>query len=564
MMSPRSVGRAYRRRWLDRYYLCEPIASGGMATVHAALAVGDAGFHRLVAIKLMHPHLLEQRGFVTMFEDEARISAYIRHPFVAAVIDHGLHEGEAFLAMEYLDGLTFHALIRRWRQAPDLAAPERWRWALRLVADACEGLHAAHEARGADGELLGVVHRDVTPSNLFVCRDGTARVVDFGVVKALGRQQLTETGAFKGKLAYMAPEYLRTGRVDRRADIFALGLVLQEMLSLRRAYGTSEESLLLQRVLVGEVLSLRGLIEGLPAALERAVSRAIHPSPDERYPTARAFGLALDKALAELGDPFPLGTSAEAIERLLPAGESRIEALLGVYPEAWASRSGSRSAPRLLSAAPEVPGAPAQVPEGGATSGTLRAAVGASPAKAGPSRALLALFVASALGGAAVTSTRLFSRAEAPRQPHTAPEVAAPQPPSASSSDNSTIPSQVSSGEAPSSSRAAPGAAPRATGSRLVVPGSASAVGGPHQARQGEGASTGETQVTVSSPGGVARVYWQGIARGVTPCTLALPPGRHTLELEPPDAPRRPVMVEVRGGEPVYVSVPIARLLPPP
>jgi serine/threonine protein kinase len=576
-----SSGRPYLRRWLDRYYLCEPIASGGMATVHAALAVGSAGFHRLVAIKLMHPHLLDQEGFVTMFEDEARISAHLRHPFLASVFDHGLHEGEAFLVMDYLDGLTLHALLRRMRQVPTFPARDRWRWALRLVADACEGLHAAHEACGVDGARLGVVHRDVSPSNLFLCRDGTVRVLDFGVVKAQGRQQLTETGAFKGKLAYMAPEYLQTGKLDRRADIFALGLVLQEMLSLRRAYGTSEENLLLQRVLSAEVLPLREQVKDLPAVLDRAVSQALHPEPEGRYPTARAFGLDLERAIEELGGPFSLGNSAEFAELFLPLEESRREALLRVYPEARASRSDPRRAgveappghdvaiqtlPAVSSISGEASASGTLRSVGSPASGTLRSSGPSSPPGRALNRLLLGLFVGGGVGGALLA----LPRTETPRNqaslagPRASGElVPVVRGASAESSSSVAVPAALSSAPSPGTSPPTSGKwPPPSTASAEAVRGAMREKATPPAVVQTQEAEL--VRVTVSTPGGEVSVYWQGAMQGSTPCTLRMPPGSHTLELAPAGAPRRQVTVVVRAGEASYVSVPLERLLSAP
>jgi serine/threonine-protein kinase len=570
--------RPYRRRWLGRYYLCEPIASGGMATVHAALTVGSAGFHRLVAIKLMHPHLTEQDGFLAMFEDEARVSARLHHPFLAPVLDHGVHEGEAFLAMDYLDGLTLHALFRRLRQSPRFPALERWRWALRLIADACEGLHAAHEACGDNGEALDIVHRDISPSNLFVCRDGTVRVLDFGVVKSLGRQQLTETGAFKGKLAYMAPEYLRTGKLDRRADIFALGLVLQEFLSLRRAYGTSDEGLLLQRVLNGEILPLREQIKGLPVELERLVQKALHPVPEERFQTARDLSLAIETVLFELGEPFSIGQSARTFLLFFPEEDSRVRALLQVLPEARSSCADSSGVVRVASSSrqplPLLQEPSSALLKEASVPGMVRSGERLAPSSRGLGWLLVALFLGGGLGGGALVASR---GAVIPAASVPSPLVSA-EPTTRTSGARSTQNSSplVSAEptpvhpEEPTSSRSVQ--VTPITSPAPVVPvrsGPVAQASGPgrlasSQVEQSAPLSVEgvRVRVTVSTPGGSAQVYWRGVLQGSTPCTLAMEPGRHMLELEPPGAPRRPVTVVVNPGEPVYMSVPFERLAP--
>ena len=208
---------------LGRYELVWELGTGGMASVYLARVRGPAGFNKWLAIKRIHPHLAKDPRFVEMFLDEARIAAAVHHPNVAHVFDLGDDAGERFLAMEYLHGehlgtVAVRAVRERGRLEPELAA--------RIIASAADGLHHAHEARDAEGRHLGLVHRDVSPQNIFVTYDGSVKLTDFGIAKAAGRLTHTQTGGTKGKVSYMAPEQALGHAVDRRTDVWALGVVL--------------------------------------------------------------------------------------------------------------------------------------------------------------------------------------------------------------------------------------------------------------------------------------------------------------------------------------------------
>ena len=215
MNEPRTIG---------RYRIFDEIASGGMGTVHYGRMSGAAGFARTVAIKRLHPQFSKSPEFVEGLIDEARVAARIRHPNVVATLDVLAEEGEMLLVMEYVEGVTLSHLMRELgRDDVKIPVPV----AVGIMTGALYGLHAAHEAVGEDGVPLEVVHRDVSPQNIIVGVDGVARVVDFGVAKAVGRLQTTTDGRIKGKIAYMPPEQLRGRPVDRRADVYApRGVVL--------------------------------------------------------------------------------------------------------------------------------------------------------------------------------------------------------------------------------------------------------------------------------------------------------------------------------------------------
>ena len=222
---------------VGRYAIVTRIGGGGMANVYLARALGsmhnDAGFERLAAVKVLHPHLAEDQGFTDMFLHEARVAANIHHPNVVTILDLGLEDGLLYNVMDYVEGDTLAAVQAT---AISLGRGVPLPIVLRVAVEVLSGLHAAHELRDDRGELLNVVHRDVTPQNILLGIDGTARLTDFGVARARGRLVATSVGMLKGKLSYMAPEQLEAAELDRRADVFAMGVTLWETLALRRLF----------------------------------------------------------------------------------------------------------------------------------------------------------------------------------------------------------------------------------------------------------------------------------------------------------------------------------------
>lgn len=276
---------------LERYALFDAIARGGMATVHIARLVGAAGFSKTVAIKRMHEHLASNAQFVNMFVDEARLAGRLQHPHVVNVMDVVASEGEAFLVMEYVHGESLSSLMKQAGQSGEGIPPQL---AVQILRGALEGLHAAHEATSQKGEPMHLVHRDVSPQNILVGVDGIARVLDFGIAKAVGRLQDSSTGHVKGKAAYMAPEQVSGQPVDRRTDIYAAGVVLWECLAGRRLFTGENSAEIIYRVLEEDIPGLDEVTEGLDPNLIEAVARATSRHSRERYATAREFALALD------------------------------------------------------------------------------------------------------------------------------------------------------------------------------------------------------------------------------------------------------------------------------
>ncbi|MDQ3035412.1 MAG: serine/threonine protein kinase, partial [Myxococcota bacterium] len=313
---------------VGRYEMGAEIASGGMATVYLARMSGAAGFEKFVALKRVHPHLATDPAFVEMFLDEARIASRIEHPNVCQVFDFGETDGAYFIAMEFLVGETLGKFQRVISKSDYRNHPRRSFVCARLVADACEGLHAAHELRGRDGEYLNVVHRDISPQNLFVAFDGNTKVVDFGIASASDRVHQTMDGSVKGKFAYMAPEQARGKKVDRRADVFSLGVVLWEMLAFQRLFrrDTPAETLV---ALLGDPISPPSERSALaPPELDAVVLKALARDPDERYASARELGRDLLRTLGRIGDAVDRAEVAEWLEALFPDGRRRHELLL--------------------------------------------------------------------------------------------------------------------------------------------------------------------------------------------------------------------------------------------
>ncbi len=292
-----------------KYTLVAKLAAGGMGEIFLAKVKGVGGFEKLVVLKRLLDHMAEDANFVAMFLDEARIAARLSHPNVCSVHELGQEDGQYFIAMEYLEGLPVSKIVRK----PE--APIDIRLAATLVHDACEGLHHAHELKDRDGELVGVVHRDVSPSNLFVTAAGVLKVLDFGIAKAQNSLAHTSTGTIKGKYAYMSPEQLQGEPLDRRSDIFSLGIVLHEALTGRRLFDRLTEFLIFDAIVKEPIPRVCDSRADVPPPLEQVVDRALSRDPAGRFATARELGRAIAAAIAPLGGPMINTEVAEALER---------------------------------------------------------------------------------------------------------------------------------------------------------------------------------------------------------------------------------------------------------
>jgi len=296
-------------RVFGAYRLLHELGSGGMATLY--LATDELG--RLVALKRLHRHLVDDPRFLDMFRDEAAISSRINHPGVCKVHAADAIRDRPFIVMEYVHGESLACILaelgRTDERLPDEAVAH-------LFGQACLGLHAAHEQADAEGRPLQIVHRDISPQNLLVSYDGELKIIDFGIAWAVHRLHRTETGTLKGKLAYMSPEQTRGSDVDRRSDIFSLGIVLYEALCGRRCFADSNPAVTIQRVQQLDYLGPRTARPDLPVALEQVISRAMAARPEDRYPDAAAMYRDIHGYLADVQSQLNAGAVGELMRRI--------------------------------------------------------------------------------------------------------------------------------------------------------------------------------------------------------------------------------------------------------
>ena len=281
----------------QRYRVIEKLASGGMAEVFRAESAGLEGFKKQVAIKRVLPHLSEKKKFISMFLDEARLSAHLSHSNVAQVFDIGVGDNAFFIVMEYVDGADLKAVIETLRNAGrEFPLEEACFIALKI----CEGLAYAHELKDPKGRHLNIVHRDVSPPNVLISKYGEVKIVDFGLAKASSQLEKSEPGIIKGKFSYLSPEAAQGLEVDHRTDIFAVGIILWEMLAGRRLFlGESDYQTvkLVQQAKVPPLSQYRNV----PPELEAIIMRALARDPNERYQTARELARALNGFLFRHG-----------------------------------------------------------------------------------------------------------------------------------------------------------------------------------------------------------------------------------------------------------------------
>jgi len=284
---------------IGRYQPVRRLGHGGMATVYLARALGAEGFERLVALKVIHPHLVSEPELVQMFLDEARIAARIHHPNVVEIIDLGREGERLYMVMEYVEGDTVASLLRHLKKSSRfLPLPG----VLQILADACEGLAAAHALEDREGRPFELVHRDISPHNLLLSMTGLTKIVDFGIMKAAGKPSTTETGHLRGKFAYMSPEQAKGAEVDLRTDLFALGVVLWELLVNEKLFGAISDPGILERVACCELPDLEQIRPGLPASVHEIVARSLARDPSDRYASARDMLRDVRAAMRSLGD----------------------------------------------------------------------------------------------------------------------------------------------------------------------------------------------------------------------------------------------------------------------
>ncbi|MBT8496153.1 MAG: serine/threonine protein kinase, partial [Deltaproteobacteria bacterium] len=295
---------------LGRYRIVSHLATGGMAEIYLARASGIANFEKLVVVKRILPFFATNSEFVEMFLDEARLSAGLHHPNIAQVFDIGDHQGNYFFTMEYVHGQDSRAVLKRNRRlGTRVPVPN----VLEIVIQAAGALHYAHTQKGPDGESLGIVHRDVSPSNILITYDGTVKVVDFGVAKAAGRQRETRTGTLKGKISYMSPEQVAAEDLDARSDVFALGILFWELVTNRKLFDGPTEISVLQQVAEGAVMPPSALCPNIPPPLDDIVMKALARRPEDRFQSAQE----LQSALEHFAHDAKLMTSPRSLARYM-------------------------------------------------------------------------------------------------------------------------------------------------------------------------------------------------------------------------------------------------------
>jgi len=357
------------------YSIVSHLATGGMAEVYVARQTGLAGFERLVVIKRIRPDLLGDLGVIASLIDEARLLATLQHPNIAQVHDIGRVNDLDFIVMEYVPGADLRQVVDR---ACELGHQITIADAIYIAIQACTALHYAHDKRDAAGRPLGIIHRDISPSNVLLSHDGAVKICDFGIAKTLGRALQTAAGTLKGKYGYMSPEQCRCLTLDRRSDVFSLGIVLYELTTMTRAFPNASEYELLRAITEGPPPPPSSRVRGYPPDLERIVMRALATDPAARYPTTQAMQLELEalardqrlpvssvnlaRLMTELFDTPPASPPGAVLDAIADhparAGESapgfarKTRLGLGSNVASGARRTRSNASPRPAGAAP--------------------------------------------------------------------------------------------------------------------------------------------------------------------------------------------------------------------
>ncbi len=414
-----------------RYETLARIGTGGMATVSLGRARGALGFERLVALKRAHPHVRDDPELRESLRLEAALAGRLRHPNVVSVLDVHEAHGEIELVLDYVEGATLAELLAGG--SPDLRA------VVRVLLDAAAGLEAVHRAKGDDGAPLGVVHRDVTPSNVLVGVDGIARIADFGIARTSEREGAkTSTGVLKGKVGYMAPEYVERYRADAASDQFSLGVVVWEALAAQRLFKGPTELETMKRVVAARVPELGEARREL-GPLDPVVRRALARDPAERYPSVAAFALALEETARGAG---LLGTHDE-VSRLVeetvgPSLASRRALVLGGANTGRAEETAPPSRDDVATASVVVPRsssqdvAPVDLPSRPPVPEPTEKA-SRSPWSRRAALGLGAVVLTLTAAGATFLAAARGPRVEAPPDAST-PQTSAPPPPQATAS----------------------------------------------------------------------------------------------------------------------------------
>ena len=339
---------------LGKYKLVAELARGGMGVVYLGTSSGVGGFSKPHVIKELKPELVDDAGFVEMFLEEARLAARLNHPNIVPTHEVGIDGGRPFLVMEYLEGQTLARFLRKKASAFTLAMH------VRVIASTLEGLHYAHTQEDFDGTRRSVVHRDVSPQNVFVTYDGQVKILDFGIAKASDSTVETRTGVFKGKPAYMSPEQLR-GVVDPRGDVFAAGVMLWEALAGRRLWERRTDVEILTALLRGDIPSIDEAAPEAPPPLREIAKQAMSVDVEGRYATADQMRIALDGYLEQSGDRTTLRQVGEVLSVAFAERRTELRAVIDRCMSAARMPNGNApSGPINIAPAVDEPSAPSR------------------------------------------------------------------------------------------------------------------------------------------------------------------------------------------------------------
>ncbi|MEM9069669.1 MAG: serine/threonine-protein kinase [Myxococcota bacterium] len=554
---------------LGRFTLCEELGAGGMATVYLSKMRLGAGLDRLVALKTIHSHLAKEQTFVDMFLDEARIASHISHPHVCAVYDFGQEGDVYFLAMEYLIGEPVFDFINRVAKLKDEsdelmeALPFL---AARILGDACEGLHAAHTLKGSDGKAQNVVHRDVSPQNLFITYEGTVKVVDFGCAKALERVTQTNTGIMKGKVSYAAPEQLRAESVDARADVFALGICLWETLTLRSLFRRDTAIKTAMAVLESDIPRADEKAPWVPKELADIAEKALQRDVNERYQSARELSRALRGFIAHSGAPFESAEVADWMRFLFEERHAKTMKMVSDVEGLDTSRIAriETASPPVIDSAPTVLATPPR-----ATAPALDVEPQAPVSLPTSTRKWMTLVVLLLLGGAALwffQGDAILAAMNAPEEEVEPPETTDTEPDELAPPDMivepdeiSVTPSENMEALSPREQAAAEARRERRRRRREEAAEEARLAA---ESMEAEEFTTGS--VRVRAIGGTARVRHDGQDLGATPVRATLPVGPQVLEIIPDgNAPRETVTVTIEPGTLQTINIRLEDVPPP-
>src|ERR1700691_5490022 len=285
----------------QRYRVIEKLESGGMAEVFRAESEGLQGFRKQVAIKRVLPHLSSKKKFISMFLDEARLSAQLSHSNCVHVFDIGVGDNAFFIVMEFVDGANLKAIIEHIKKSGRDFPVEA---AVYIALELCKGLAYAHELTDSNGVPLHIVHRDMSPPNVLITKYGEIKIVDFGLAKANSQLERSEPGIIKGKFSYLSPEAAMGQDVDARTDIFAVGIILWELLTGQRLFLGDTDFQTVKKVQQAVVPSISQINKTVPPELEKIIMRTLARDPAVRYQTARELGVHLNKFMFKFGQPM--------------------------------------------------------------------------------------------------------------------------------------------------------------------------------------------------------------------------------------------------------------------